>query len=89
MQSTSLVIAAGVAAIYTLFGPLVLLGIYIFLTRLAEGGSRNKPRKKPRPEEKDPAVWTPDDSRQYLKDRRFGLFRPSGNGSGHRSDGRA
>lgn len=72
MQNTSLAIILGVGAIYFFFAPLVLLGIYMFVGRLAEGDdSEERSRhRKPSYEEKDPAIWSPEDVRQYLKEGR-------------------
>ena len=70
MLATSLILALGVAAIYILFAPVVILGIYIFFDRMAEGPeARQTARRKPLPEEKEPELWTPADVRKYLKGR--------------------
>lgn len=68
-SSTSFMLAAGVGGIYLVFTPLVLLGIYIFIDRLADRG-REPRRAGASYEQKDPALWRPADVRQYLKDRR-------------------
>lgn len=67
MVNTSLILAAGVAGIYIIFGPLVVLAIYIFFNRMAEAPDRQAPRRSSLPGEKDPALWTPEDVGQYLK----------------------
>ncbi len=75
MLPTGMIVAGGVVAIYIIFGPLVLLGIYVFIDRLARGGEQAGRRGSSPPEEKEPDVWSPGDVRRYLKDRKHSLFR--------------
>ncbi len=72
MINIGLIIAAGVLVIYLVLGPIVIMGIYSFLDRMAEkAGEQEKTDSTPRGK-KDPALWTSRDVRRYmLKHRRF------------------
>ena len=69
--NTTLNLALSVLAIYVLFGPIILLGIYAFFDRLAEKQGR-KPGKKSEADlkTKDPALWTGQDVRKYFEQDR-------------------
>ena len=70
-MAPSLLIAIGVLGLYIVLGPLVILGISVYLDRLM-GASRNqqKRRAKLTHEEKDPAVWSAKDVQAYLVESR-------------------
>jgi len=71
MLNVGLIIAAAVLAIYLILGPIVLLGFYAFFDRMAEKDDMNQ-QKRPSALDKDPALWSSRDVRQYLKHaRRF------------------
>jgi len=69
MLNVGLIIAAAVLAVYLILGPIVLLGFYTFFDRMAdkndEGATKNSSF-----EDKDAALWSSRDVRQYLKQRR-------------------
>ena len=70
MLNTGLIIAIGVVAIYVLFGPLVLLGIYMFIDHLAEGNRPWPDQTKTATEKKDPAIWNLSDTRRFREELR-------------------
>ena len=71
----SLLIAIGVLVLYIVLGPLVILGISVYLDRLMHSAqSQGKPENNPRPKEKDPVVWQAKDVHAYLSDRRRNVF---------------
>ncbi|MBC7357627.1 MAG: hypothetical protein H5U10_03715 [Desulfacinum sp.] len=68
-------LAVGMVAIYVLFGPLVLLGLYIFFDRLAESGPEGPaPATGGNGQErrKDASLWTQGDAERYVRDRASG-----------------
>ena len=63
-----MVLIIGLLSVYTLLGPFILLFIYIYLDRFAE----NKKKKHIiTPDEKDPALWTSEDVKSYLRGRNY------------------
>ena len=71
MLNVGMIIAGAVLAIYLIFGPLVLLGIYVFFDRMAEKGETINPvRKNVSAEDKNPELWSAGDVRQHLKRKR-------------------
>ena len=70
MQSSpGLLIAGGVLAIYVLIGQVILFAIYTLFDRLSQDrdpADRDKATFK----DKDPALWTEQDVKRYLQDRR-------------------
>ena len=76
-MAPSLLIAIGVLVLYIVLGPLVILGISVYLDRLMHAAqSQGKPEKNPMPEEKDPALWRAQDVHAYLSESRRNLFDP-------------
>jgi len=72
MINIGLIIAAGVLVIYMVLGPLVIMGIYSFLDRMAEKAGEQETMDSTSGSKKDPALWSERDVRQYLqKHRRF------------------
>ena len=56
-MGTGSLIAIDVLLLYVIFGPVVLLGIYVLFDSIDPAG---KPQKDASPE-KDPALWTSDE----------------------------
>ena len=56
-MGTGSLIAIDVLLLYLIFGPVVLLGIYVLFDSIDPAG---KPQKNASPE-KDPALWTSED----------------------------
>ena len=56
-MGTGTLIAIDVLLLYLIFGPVVLLGIYVLFDSIDPAG---KPQKNASPE-KDPALWTSDE----------------------------
>ncbi len=66
-MSPGFLIVIGVISLYTLFGPLVLLGLYIYFDRLSHQSS-SMATQKAMYEDKDPALWTENDVIAYLQE---------------------
>ncbi len=72
MINIGLIIAAGVLVIYVVLGPIVIMGIYSFLDRMAEKAGEQDKSDSARRSKNDPALWSAGDVRKYLqKHRRF------------------
>lgn len=70
MTRPSIAIAIGVITIYTIFGPLILYGIYALL----DSFSQKKPSSKKDSQDSenpDPALWSGEDVQRYFKRRKL------------------
>ena len=83
MLNVGLIIAAAVLAIYLILGPVVLLGFYALFDRMAEKDDMDQ-RKRTSAQDKDPALWSSRDVRQYLKKTR--RFHSDGRTDGRRDE---
>lgn len=54
-------IAINVTLLYTIFGPLVLVAIYVLFDSLSKPNVPEGNRHPPKGDRKDPALWTDDD----------------------------
>jgi len=66
MTRPSVAIAIGIIAIYTIFGPLILYGIYALLDSLSQKKeSPNADRERDKKD--DPALWSGNDVKDYFR----------------------
>ncbi len=66
-MNTGVLIAAAVAALYLIFGPIILLAIYAFFDRMADKKYADTRRSGFSMTDKDPALWTARDVLQYME----------------------
>lgn len=59
-------IAINVVLLYAIFGPLVLLAVYVLFDSLCGSGRRNKNQPDSVIQKKDPAVWAGDDIDDHM-----------------------
>lgn len=57
-MGTGSLIAIDVLSLYTLFGPLVLLGIYVLFDSLENAPGPSEKNRRTALEKKNPALWT-------------------------------
>ena len=67
MVNPSVLIAAWVAALYLILGPLVLLGFYSFFDHLSQKKESQARQQDKSFEALDPALWSPQEAQQFLK----------------------
>lgn len=67
--NTALNLAMSVLAIYLLFGPMILLGIYACFDRLAEKEGRSARKNQEKQKKTDPALWNDSDLAAYLREK--------------------
>lgn len=75
-------IAINVVLLYTILGPLVLLGIYVLFDSLDRSGSQGKQQKNGATDNKNPALWTSEKASEFVHDAsgldEFGVNGPVG-----------
>jgi hypothetical protein len=67
-----IILALEIVAIYVIFGPVVLLAVYIIFDRLANRTPNlTLASQKSNEQEDDPALWGYEDVERYLKKRKL------------------